>query len=135
MLLRSAGPRATARQAMKAWVLAAAMAAAAGATWPALAQQATTSTTPYGKDAPKVQACESTGLIALQQSDPGVKKVVLDPDSVSINAADTSIGDTKVRTIIFADAYVQANRKDKPRRLLCIIGDKGKVLLTFFAKE
>ena len=122
---------------MKGPVLTAAMVTAglAMGAAPALAQQATASTVPYGADAPKVQACESTGLIALQQIDPSVKQVVLDPDSVSINKADTSIGDTKVRTIIYADAYVQQNRKDKPRRLLCIIGDKGKVLLTFFTKE
>jgi hypothetical protein len=101
----------------------------------AAAQEATASTEPYGKDAPKVQACESTGLIAIRQSAPKTRQIVLDPDSVSINPADTKIGDTAVRTIIYADAYLQEDRKDKPRRLLCIIGDKGKVLLTFFTKE
>jgi hypothetical protein len=30
------------------------------------------------------------------------------------------------------EAYLRTDRSDKPRRFLCLLGEKGKVLLTFF---
>ena len=31
-----------------------------------------------------------------------------------------------------AEAYLRTDRSDKPRRFLCLLGEKNKVLLTFF---
>lgn len=47
----------------------------------------------------------------------------------------TQIDDTKVKTIIIGDAYLERTKSEKPNRFLCIIGAKGKVLLTFFTQK
>jgi hypothetical protein len=44
----------------------------------------------------------------------------------------TQIDDTKVKTIIIGDAYLERTKSEKSNRFLCIIGAKDKVLLTFF---
>lgn len=89
----------------------------------------------YAQEQPEVTACTASGLIALKERNAGIKNIYLDPDSLSIAKADTKIEDTAIRTIIMADAYLQTNKSDKPRRFLCIVGDKGKVLLTFFTQQ
>ena len=38
-----------------------------------------------------------------------------------------------MRTVVIGDAYVETARKDKPQTLVCLIGDKGKVLMTLFS--
>jgi hypothetical protein len=40
-----------------------------------------------------------------------------------------------VRTVVIADAYVARTKTTKPQTLVCIIGDKGKVLLTLFSDK
>jgi hypothetical protein len=40
-----------------------------------------------------------------------------------------------VKTIIIGDAYLERTKSEKPNRFLCIIGAKGKVLLTFFTQK
>ena len=87
------------------------------------------------QEQPEVTACTSSGLIALKERDASIKSIYIDPDSMSVAKADTKIEDTPVKTIIMADAYLQTNKADKPRRFLCILGDKGKVLLTFFTQQ
>ena len=84
---------------------------------------------------PELEACKTTGLIALKEKTPSIKDLLIDPDGVTIAKADTKVEDTRVRTIIMGDAYLEQSRKDKPYRFLCLIGEKGKVLLTFFTKQ
>ena len=33
------------------------------------------------------------------------------------------------------DAYLEKNKTEKPHRFVCLIGEKGKVLLTFFTQR
>jgi len=33
------------------------------------------------------------------------------------------------------DAYLEKNKTEKPYRFVCLIGEKGKVLLTFFTQQ
>ncbi|MBY0612588.1 MAG: hypothetical protein K2P80_10425 [Beijerinckiaceae bacterium] len=87
------------------------------------------------QEQPEVTACTASGLIALRERDASIKSIYIDPDSMSVAKAETKIEDTQIRTIIMADAYLQTNKSDKPRRFLCIVGDKGKVLLTFFTQQ
>jgi hypothetical protein len=54
---------------------------------------------------PELETCRSTGLIALRE------------------------------TIIIGDAYLEQGKKDSRRTFLCLIGEKGKVLLTFFTDK
>ena len=40
-----------------------------------------------------------------------------------------------MRTIVMGDAYFERKGTEKPYRFVCLIGDKGKVLLTFFTQQ
>jgi hypothetical protein len=83
----------------------------------------------------ELTACKSTALIALSERDATIKNIFIEEDGLSIAAANTKVEDTPIKTIIMGEAYLQTNKSDKPRRFLCLIGDKGKVLLTFFTQN
>lgn len=83
----------------------------------------------------ELQACRATGLLALQQRSPAIKDIVVDLDTLSITKADTKVEDTPVRTIVLGDAYLERTKSNKPHRFVCLIGDKGRVLLTFFTQH
>ena len=84
---------------------------------------------------PELTACKSTALLALTERDASIKDIYFDEDGLTIAAANTTVEDTPVKHIIMGEAYLQTDRQDKPRRFLCLIGDKGKVLLTFFTSR
>lgn len=83
----------------------------------------------------ETEACRASSLVALRQSIPDIKEVFLDPESISASKANTKIEDTRVTAVIIGDAYLESKRTDKARRFVCLIGDKGMVLLTFFMRE
>lgn len=83
----------------------------------------------------ELTACKATALIALSARDPSIKDIYFDEDGLTIAAADTMVEDTPVKRIIMGESFLQTNRSDKPRRFLCLIGEKGKVLLTFFTQN
>lgn len=82
---------------------------------------------------PEADACKASGLIALQQKFPQVKDVVIDLDTAKIIKTDTKIEDVPIRTVVVSDAYVERTKTTKPQTLVCVIGDKGKVLMTLFS--
>ena len=84
---------------------------------------------------PELEACRSTGLIALREHNPGIKDVTLDVDGMTVAKANTKIEDTPIKTIVIGDAYLEKGKKDTRRTFLCLIGEKGKVLLTFFTDK
>ncbi len=96
---------------------------------PTLARAAETPTDP------QVDACKATGILALQQKTPSVKNIVLDMDSLTIAKADTKIEDVSIKTVIMGEAYLEKKEVGNAQHFLCLIGDKGKVLLTFFTKH
>jgi len=84
-------------------------------------------------DDPTVAACKATGLLALQAQAPDITDLVFDMDTLAVSAADTKIEDIPVKTVVLGEAYI--TRKEKtasPDRFVCLLGEKGKVLLTFF---
>lgn len=82
------------------------------------------------------QACQSTGLIALKQRSPEITDLVLDMETLAVSAADTKVEDVPVKTVIMGDAYIaRGGVAGKPDRFVCLIGEKGKVLLTFFTAQ
>jgi hypothetical protein len=88
------------------------------------------------KEDPSITACKATGLIALQSKSPDVTDLVLDMESLAFSKADTKVEDVSVKTVILGEAYL--SRKGvtgKADRFVCLIGDKGKVLLTFFTAQ
>jgi hypothetical protein len=82
-----------------------------------------------------IEACKATGLIALQEHSPSVKDLILDVDGLTVAAANTNIEGTPIRTIIMGEAYLERKGTGKPQHFLCLIGEKGKVLLTFFTAQ
>ena len=82
---------------------------------------------------PEADACKASGLLALKQKYPQVKDVLIDLDSARIIKADTTIEDVPIKTVVIGDAYVERTKTAKPQTLVCVIGDKGKVLLTLFS--
>ena len=69
---------------------------------------------------------------ALKERSPSVKDIVLDMDTITVSKANTKIEDTPVRTIIMGEVYLERKETGKSQQFLCLIGEKGKVLLTFF---
>jgi hypothetical protein len=85
---------------------------------------------------PAVNACKSTGLLALQERSPEITDLVMDMESLAISKADTKVEDVPVKTVILGEAYIARKEKTgKPDRFVCLLGDKGKVLLTFFTAQ
>ena len=84
---------------------------------------------------PELEACRSTGLIALRERDQSIKDVTFDIDGMTIAKANTKVEDTPIKTIVIGDAYLEKGKKDTRRTFLCLIGEKGKVLLTFFTDK
>jgi hypothetical protein len=90
----------------------------------------------FAADDPSVAACQATGLAALQQISPDTKDLIFDQESLAISAADTKVENVPVKTVILGQAYIKrGDTTGKPDRFVCLIGEKGKVLLTFFTSK
>ncbi len=83
----------------------------------------------------EVESCRLAGLVALRERSPGIKDLTFDIDGLAISKANTKVEDTSVQMVIMGDAYLQREKTDKPNRFVCLIGEKGKVLLTFFTEQ
>jgi hypothetical protein len=101
---------------------------------PALAQTAgPTSGAPSEKTAsPEIASCKATALQAISAREPEIKDIYIDEDGATVATAETRVEDTPITKIIMGEAYLRTDKSDKPRRFLCLIGERGKVLLTFF---
>jgi hypothetical protein len=85
---------------------------------------------------PAVTACRSTGLVALQDQSAEITGLVFDAESLAISAADTKVEDVAVKTVILGEAYIERKGvAGKADRFVCLVGEKGKVLLTFFTAK
>ena len=84
---------------------------------------------------PEVDACKASGLIALKQRSSDVQNVEIDLDSARIIKADTKIESTVVKAVVLGDAYIERKKGDKPQSFVCVLGEKGKVLLTLFSNQ
>ena len=84
---------------------------------------------------PEVDACRASGLIALKQRSSEVKNVEIDFDSATIIKADTKIENTPVKAVVLGEAYIERKKGDKPQTFVCVLGEKGKVLLTLFSNQ
>ena len=84
---------------------------------------------------PEVDACRASGLAALKEKSPSLEELTFDIDSLAISKARTKVEDTEIEMVIMGEAYLQRKKADKPNRFVCLIGDKGKVVLTFFTEQ
>jgi hypothetical protein len=83
----------------------------------------------------EVEACRLSGLSAIRERSPSLDQITLDMDSLAISKADTKVGDTPIRMVVMGDAYLQRDKTDKPNRFVCLVSEKGKVVLTFFTEQ
>jgi hypothetical protein len=83
----------------------------------------------------ELEACRTSGLIALKERNSSISDLSLDMDSMTVAKANTKVEDTPIRTIVIGDAYLEQGKRDARRTFLCLIGEKGKVLLTFFTEK
>jgi hypothetical protein len=84
---------------------------------------------------PAIEACRVTGLIALRERSPSVKDLAFDMESLAVSKANTKVEDIPVRMVIMGEAYLERKETGKAQRFVCLIGEKGKVLLTFFIAQ
>ena len=84
---------------------------------------------------PNSRLVEQQGLIALRERNPSITDISFDVDGMTIAKANTKVEDTPVRTVVIGDVYLEKGKKDTRRTFLCLIGEKGKVLLTFFTDK
>ena len=80
----------------------------------------------------EVATCKAAALHTLSAREPEINDIYIDEDGATIATAETKVEDTPITRIIMGEAYLRTDKSDKPRRFLCLIGEKGKVLLTFF---
>jgi hypothetical protein len=85
--------------------------------------------------APEIDACRASGLIALKERAPAVKDVNLDLDSVRVVKMNSKIENVEIKAIVLGEAYIEKQKSGKPQNFICILGDKGKVLLTIFSDQ
>jgi hypothetical protein len=83
----------------------------------------------------EVEACRLSGLVAIKERSPSLDQITLDMESLAVSKADTKVGDTPIKMVIMGDAYLQREKTEKPNRFVCLVSDKGKVVLTFFTEQ
>jgi hypothetical protein len=83
----------------------------------------------------EVEACRLSGLAALKERSPSLEHLTFDMESLAISKADTRVEDTPIRMVVMGEAYLQREKSDKPNRFVCLISEKGKVVLTFFTEQ
>ena len=84
---------------------------------------------------PAIEACRTTGLLALKERSPSVKDLSLDMESLAVSKANTTVEDVPVRMVVMGEAYLERKETGGSQRFVCLIGEKGKVLLTFFTAQ
>jgi hypothetical protein len=84
---------------------------------------------------PAIEACRASGLLALQERSPSVKDLIFDIESLAVSPTDTKIENIPVRMVIMGEAYLERRETGKAHRFICLIGEKGKVLMTFFTAQ
>ena len=81
---------------------------------------------------PEIATCKKAALETLSAQDPDIKDVYIDEDGATVSVSESKIETIPVTRIVMSEAYLRTDRSDKPRRFLCLLGEKNKVLLTFF---
>ena len=84
---------------------------------------------------PATEACRMTGLMALKERSPSLKDLIFDMESLAVSKANTTVEDIPVRLVIIGEAYLERKETGRSNRFVCLIGEKGKVLLTFFTAQ
>ena len=83
-----------------------------------------------------LEACRSTGLIALRERNPSIKDVSFDIDGMTVAKANTKVeGYGDQNNCLSAMPILKKVSEIRGELSSCLIGEKGKVLLTFFTDK
>ena len=55
---------------------------------------------------PAIEACRTTGLMALKERSPSLKDLIFDMELLAVSKAKTTVEDIPVRTVIMGEAYL-----------------------------
>jgi hypothetical protein len=83
----------------------------------------------------EVELCRLSGLSALKERSPSIEHLTFDIESLAISKSQTKVEDTPIKMVVMGDAYLKREKSDKPNRFVCLVSDKGKVVLTFFTEQ
>ncbi len=83
----------------------------------------------------EVELCRLSGLSALKERSPSIEHLTFDMEALAISKSQTKVEDTPIKMVIMGDAYLRREKSDKPNRFVCLVSDKGKVVLTFFTEQ
>lgn len=100
-----------------------------------LATSLVASSSAFAQVPAEVEACRLSGLAAIKENSPSLDQITLDMESLAVSKANTNVGDTPIKMVVMGDAYLQRDKTDKPNRFVCLLSDKGKVVLTFFTEQ
>lgn len=81
---------------------------------------------------PEIATCKAAALQTLHAKEPEIKDIYIDEDAATVAVSESKIENIPVTRIVMSEAYLRTDRSDKPRRFLCLLGEKNRVLLTFF---
>ena len=87
------------------------------------------------KNDPAIEACMTRGLMVLKERSPSLKDLIFDMETLAVSEASTTIEDIPVGTVIMGEAYLERKETGQSHRFVCLIGEKGKVLFTFFTAQ
>ena len=86
-------------------------------------------------DMQRVAVCKADALRKLKERSPSINDIYIDVDGLTIAQAEAKLGDTAVKGVIMGEAYIQRDRSDTANRFLCLTGENGEVLFTFFTER
>jgi hypothetical protein len=75
---------------------------------------------------PSIEACRTTGLIALKEQSPSIKDLIFDIDSLVVSKANTNVENVPIRTVVLGEAYIERKEIGKGRRLCVCSGKREK---------
>jgi hypothetical protein len=68
---------------------------------------------PSSAQVANLDACRSTGLLALRERNPSIKDVSFDVDGMTVAKANTKVDNTLVKTVVIGDAYLERASKTR----------------------
>ncbi len=87
------------------------------------------------EDAERAAACKAHAMVRLKARSPSVDDIFIDMDGLTIAKADVAVGQEKITAVLMGEAYIKRDRSDKAHRFLCLVGEKDKVVMTFFTER
>ena len=70
----------------------------------------------------------------MKERSPTIKDVELDLDSVRVIKM-IKIGNVDIKAMVLGEASIEKKTSSKAKNLICILGEKGKVLLAVFSDQ